>query len=421
MPDVSTGATIPRVPHLAPHLAALLRCLAGGGATFEQCRRTYMRTAAELAARGRGRAVASRVGEHEAYWAPTADLLSEAMLLDLVRQEPLPSARKYLDRHADRVYRLTAFGADAAERADNEAAFTTLVVDTALAKHPTFRAFILELERSPLVLPVIDVSDLDAASARRSLDELARRAAAEINSSGSGAVATDGQVLATMRSWSARRFTGRTKEDPPSKKERAEALSDACAAVAVELRGIGGGPSDLKNLRAWGSNFRITDQSRYTSGSVGPFKVWLAADLLGLDHALGGSLTATPIATSKPDIEDDLDAEAIRVRRRGFTTHGEKVADAVIAAYFRQASGAVLQAPYLAIHAVRAEAAFQCGVVRVLVDRVIEGLVHGAIARSAFRVQLRIFREGDHPDSEPVYSRGGSPRYSMSIARLGID
>src|SRR6185437_92995 len=130
--------------------------LGGSGASFEQCRRTYMSTAGDLAARGKGRAVASRVGEQEAYWAPAADLLSEAMLLGFVETEQLPSARRYLGRHADRIYLLTAAGADAAALADDDSAFTTLVVDKALAKHPTFRAFVLELERFPLVLPVID-------------------------------------------------------------------------------------------------------------------------------------------------------------------------------------------------------------------------------------------------------------------------
>ena len=418
MPE-STGATIPRVPHLAPHLAALLRCLGVGGASFEQCRRTYMGTAGDLAARGKGRAVASRVGEQEAYWAPTADLLSEAMLLGLVETEQVPSARRYLGRHADRTYQLTTAGVDASELADDDSAFTTLVVDMALAKHPTFRAFVLELERSPLVLPVIDISDLDAASSRGSLDELADRAAAEINSSGAGAVTSAGQVLAAMRSWSARRFAGRTRDDPPSKKDRAVVLSEACAAVALEVRGIGGGPSDLKNLRAWGSNFRITDQSRYTSGSVGPFKVWLAADLVRPDQASAGPGAVMSIAMSIPGVGPGVDSDAIGVRRRGFACHGERIADALIEAYFRQASGTALEAPYLPIHAARAEAAFRCRVVRVLVDRVADGLVHGSIARPAVRMQLRIFREGDHPDSEPVYSRGGSPRYSMSIARLG--
>jgi hypothetical protein len=378
-----------------------------------------MGTAGDLAARGKGRAVASRVGEHEAYWAPAADLLSEAMLLGFVETEQLPSARRYLGRHADRIYRLTAAGAEAAVLADDDSAFTTLVVDTALANHPTFRAFVLELERFPLVLPVIDISDLDVAASRGSLDELADWAAAEINSSGAGAVTTPEQVLAAMRSWAARRFAGRTSDDPPSKKDRAAALSDACAAVALEVRGIGGGPSDLKNLRAWGSNFRITDQSRYTSGSVGPFKVWLAADLIRPDQAPTESSATLSVATSAADAGPSPELDVIGVRRRGFASHGEQVADALIDAYFRQASAAALQAPYLPIHAVRAEAAFRCRVVRVLVDRVIDGLVHGSITRPAVRVQLRIFHEGDHPDSEPVYARRGSPRYTMSIARLG--
>jgi hypothetical protein len=108
------------------------------------------------------------------------------------------------------------------------------------------------------------------------------------------------------------------------------------------------------------------------------------------------------------------------LRRRGFAEHRDAVADAVIEAYFRQASGTALEAPYLPIHAVRAEAAFRCSVVRVLVDRVIDGLVRGTIPRPQVQVQLRIFRDWDDPPSEPAYTRGGSPRYSMSITHQGI-
>src|SRR3712207_61133 len=118
-----TGATIPRVPHLVPHLKALLQCLRGGGANFETCRITYMATAAALATAGRGRAVASRVSQAEAYWAPTSDLLAEGMLLGLVEQQPLPSARQYISRHAVRIYRLTEGGEAASEISTDDASF----------------------------------------------------------------------------------------------------------------------------------------------------------------------------------------------------------------------------------------------------------------------------------------------------------
>ena len=108
--------------------------------------------------------MASRVGQREAYWAPTADLLSEAMLLGFVEQQPVPSARQYLERHADRVYRLTPAGSAAGGLSGDASAFTTLVVDAVLAKHSTFRTFVLELDRFPLVLPVIDISDIDVAA-----------------------------------------------------------------------------------------------------------------------------------------------------------------------------------------------------------------------------------------------------------------
>lgn len=414
-----SGATIPRVPHLVPHLKALLAVLLGEGAAFESCRQTYMATAAALAAAGRGRAVASRVGQAEAYWAPTSDLLTEGMLLGLVEQQTLPSARQYIPRHADRIYRLTAEGEALAAMAADDAAFTTYVVDRVLNSHPSFRAFIFALHQAPLVLPVFDVSDIESAT---SVQELAERAAAEISTSGTEPVSAH-QVAETIRVWTRRRFEGRVDDKPPSRKARAEVVTEACAAAALEARGIGGGPSDLKNLRAWGSNFRVTDQSRYVNGAVGPFTVWLAADL---DNVRPENFV---VDDAKPTVSMAMatlvmpvgPAAGLAIRRRGFAAHADAITDAVIAAYFRQAEGSALQAPYLPIHQVRAEAAFRCGVVRVLVDRVIEGLVNGTIARDGFRVELRIRSDGDHPDSEPVYSRGGSPRYSMSIARRGAE
>lgn len=361
--------------------------------------------------------MASRVGQAEAYWAPTSDLLAEGMLLGLVEQETLPSARQYIARHASRVYRLTSEGDAAADLAADDASFTTYVVDRVLNSHPSFRAFIFALHQSPLVLPVFDISDIESAT---SVLQLAERAAADINTSGS--VVTAEQVAETIRVWSRRRFEGRVDDNPPSRKARAEVVTEACAAAALEARGIGGGPSDLKNLRAWGSNFRVTDQSRYVNGAVGPFTVWLAADLDNVrpENFVVDAKPTVSMAMATPIVLDGPGA-GLAIRRRGYAAHADAIADAVLAAYFRQAEGSALQTPYLPIHQVRAEAAFRCGVVRVLVDRVIEGLVNGTIGRDGFRVELRIRSDGDHPESEPVYSRGGSPRYSMSIARRGSE
>jgi len=304
----------------------------------------------------------------------------------------------------------------ALELCNHDAAkFTAFVVNQVLSKHATFRAFISQLAQSPLVLPVIDISDIEAAE---SVEALASRAAEEINSSGAEPV-TAARVLETMRAWTGRRFAGRTTEDPPSRKARAEVLTEACAAAALEGRGIGGGPADLKNLRAWGSNFRITDQSRYVSGSVGPFTVWLAADLELRGRNSEQRNAEEVVARMELATDAGSAGSSFSVRMRGFVAHGEAVADAIVEEYFRQADGSGLQAPYLPIHQVRAAAAFRCGVMRVLVDRVIEGLVNGSIERAGVQVQLRINSDGDHPDSEPVYSRGGSPRYSMSITREG--
>jgi hypothetical protein len=73
-----------------------------------------------------------------------------------------------------------------------------------LGKHPTFRALILELEQSPLVLPVFEISDIEAAD---SVAELAASAAEQINSSGARPITAE-QVLQTMREWATRTSPG---------------------------------------------------------------------------------------------------------------------------------------------------------------------------------------------------------------------
>jgi hypothetical protein len=414
-PGASTSNTIPRVPHLVPHLRALLGTLRDG-ATFEDCRRRYTATAADLAARGRGRAVASRVGDQEAYWAPTADLLSEAMLLGLVERQQVPSARAYLDRHAERIYGLTRAGLEALEIGqDDEATFTTLVVDALLAAHPPFHRYVMELDRAPMVIPVIDVSDVERASKAGSLEPLAGEAADQINSGPAGPVVTAETVLAEMRAWSKRRFAGRSKDDPPTRKARAEVLSDACASVGLTARSIPVGATDLRNLRAWGSNLRIVDQSRYTTGTAGPFWLWLAADLVRSGPARDATGGAPLMALSTTPA-GDTETAGLHLVRRGLAGYGEAVADALVDAYFRQAAKEHLEAPYLPIHCVRAEAALRCRVMRKVVDRVIEALVARTMTREGLVIQLRIGSPGNHPESEPVYGRG-SPRYVMSIAK----
>ncbi len=90
--------TIPRLQQLVPHKRDQLISLRNG-ATFENARLRYGTTVDRLVAQGLGRRTVSRVGDKDRYWAPTREVLDEAMRLEFVERQQLPSARKYLDAH----------------------------------------------------------------------------------------------------------------------------------------------------------------------------------------------------------------------------------------------------------------------------------------------------------------------------------
>ncbi|MCY0683034.1 hypothetical protein, partial [Klebsiella pneumoniae] len=78
--------------------------------TFEQLRLRYIGTVDRLVAEGKGRRTARRVGDRDAYWAPTTEVLTEAMRLGFVQRQPLPSARRYLESYREKQYVLTSEG-----------------------------------------------------------------------------------------------------------------------------------------------------------------------------------------------------------------------------------------------------------------------------------------------------------------------
>src|SRR3954447_19053536 len=98
--------TIPRLQQILPHMRDQLSGLREG-ATFEQARQRYSATVEKLALQGAGRRTASRVGDKDSYWAPTADVLLEAIRLGFVERQQVPSARRYVEAHRDRSYALT--------------------------------------------------------------------------------------------------------------------------------------------------------------------------------------------------------------------------------------------------------------------------------------------------------------------------
>ena len=360
------------------------------GATFEQARLRYSNTVDQLFAQGLGRRTASRVGDKDRYWAPTREVLDEAMRLGFVDRQPLPSARKYIDAHRDRHYTLTAIGEQATNQAEkNTAAFFDELAAAVYRAHPYFQSLVHILKEGPLACPEITEGDveearrlgkgtghwIDHASARLTQDDPSTNLKAEIR-----------QIVVSV----VRRRFGRKREKQPTSKEMAEAINDAFAEAAIRLRGLSIGATDLKILKSWGSQLRLLDQSRYVPEFESQNVIWLAANLNG-----NGEL---------------------HIQRRVAVEYEAEVSEAVVNAYRTQALAADsnLKAPYLPIYRVRAEAAFRCKVTRALVNLVIERLAEGSVPNLGVQVWLHLGTTRQ-PASELVYRRGGSRRYEMTL------
>ncbi len=198
-------------------------------------------------------------------------------------------------------------------------------------------------------------------------------------------------VQREIRIFLERRF-GKSPAEKPHSKALSEAMNDAFATASLKARGLPMGATELRILRAWGSQLRLLDQSRHVPEFQGSNLLWIAADL---DTANG----------------------QISAARRAFNEHGLAVARAVVAAYRSQAAAndSSLAAPYLAIYAVRATAAFACGVTRALVDIVLGRLANGEFPELGVQVWLHLGRGDQAPPSEPVFRQGGSRRYQITI------
>lgn len=383
--------TIPRLHQLVPHMRDQLIALREG-ATLEQARLRFIATVDRLVAEGLGRRTVSRVGDRDAYWAPTQEVLEEAMRLGFVESKPLPSARRYLEEHRHRTHNLTQAGERAAALAESDiGAFYDELTTEVVKAHPYFRQLLVILRSGPLPCP--EVSEGEVEEARKSslgTDHWVVFAVEQINSGPAGQAATVDAVKEDVVSVVRRRFGDRIGERP-SAKALAEALNDAFAVAACRNRGLPCGATDLKVLKTWGSQLRLFDQSRYVPGFEHANVIWLAADVKeGGEHSFA---------------------------RRLFTTHSLRVAQAVVDGYRHQAEASdhALAAPYIPIFRVRAEAAYRCGVTRALVDMAIEKIAKGEFPELGVQMWLHLGRGEQLPRSEPVYRRGKNRRYDMTM------
>jgi hypothetical protein len=386
--------TIPRLQQILPHMREQLVALRDG-ATFEAARQRYSATVERLALQGIGRRTASRVGDQDAYWAPTADVLMEAMRLGFVQRQQVPSARRYVEVHRNREYALTALGYEVAGLAQNDiAGFCDRLAAAIHEAHPYFRALLSKLQEAPIACPEVSESEVEAARREsHGTQYWAEYVAEKLSLPGPSSVLIDiNAIKQTLVSVMRRRF-GTGLEEKPTGKALTQAINDAFAVAAVTAHGLPIGATDIDMLKSWGSQLRVLDQSRYVPGFEGFNLIWLAAD----------------IEKGSPAV----------IRRRGLRQHELQIAKEVIKAYYRQAENADtnLSAPYLPIFKVRADAAFHCLVTRALVDLVIERLSDAVIADIPVQVRLHLGTTRQ-PASEPLYRRGGNRRYELTIHPL---
>jgi hypothetical protein len=362
------------------------------GATFEKSRQRYSATVERLALQGVGRRTASRVGDKDAYWAPTSEVLNEAMRLGFVEKQQVPSARRYIEAHRDRRYALTGIGRELAELAqDDIAAFCDRLAEALYKTHPYFRALVRKLEAAPIACPEVTESEVEAAGREgRRTQQWAEYVGDKLRAQASAGADVDTTSIKQIIVSTVRRRFGTDADAKPTGKALSQAINDAFAVAAFAAHGLTIGATDIDILKSWGSQLRVLDQSRYVPGFDGFNIIWLAAD-----------------------IKND---PAVSIYRRDLQSYELKIANEIVGAYWRQAETAdtSLSAPYIPIFKVRAEAAYSCRVTRALVDLVIQRLSDGAIAEIPYRVLLHLGTTRQ-PVSEPLYRRGGSRRYEMTI------
>ena len=395
-PPPTTKDTIPRLHRVVDHTRDQLIGLANGADTFEDCRVRYLATQQRLDREGRGRLTASRVPDSERNWAPTRDCLQELMRWGAVETGQLPSERKFVSRYRENHYAITDAGRRmAALAATSRAAFTDAVTAAIIAAHPYFRGLLEALDAGIIAYPV--VYEGDVAQGRR-----AGRTLADWATWGAERIAGEASVelAAHELKRGLDRFRGRGREERPTNKEIAEAMSDGFAVAGFSARGLQIDSTTIKALLRWGSELLVYDQSRYVPAHPQTAVFWGCSDL-GVDE--NGRMTAV---------------------RRGLAAYGSRVAEAIVSAYGEQAMAADsnMQAPFVEIHRVRAQAASEAGVTRALVNRVLSDLVDCAFPELAVTVGVFVGSTTNLPDSErPAFRHHGGRRLVMQITTSESD
>ena len=386
MNNANPRDTIPRLHRIVPHARDQLRGIADGDATFEACRVRYGETQRRLTQEGQGRSTAppSGVSERERNWAPTRDCLSELIRWGAVVNKPLPSSRRFVDRYRGETYELTELGMNLAELPSDGSQFVDALSQRLIAVHPYLRSLLLALETNPIRCPAISEGDVERE--RMGIRGWAEWAAVRIGGETSPD-AVEKEIAAHLN----RRF-GNPPAGRPSNKALAETTNDALMVAAFSAYDIRFDALTIKTLLRWGSELLLYDQSRYVPVHPDANVIWLAADL---GHGSNGDLLPA---------------------RRGIAEYGDRVARTFPVAYRQQAgsSRSSLAEPYLPVHQLRAQVAYECAVTRTLCGLVLSRLADGEYPEVDVEVFLHIGTTG-LPSSEPAFRHHGRRRLEATM------
>lgn len=380
--------TIPRLHRVVEHIRDQLVDIADSGTTFEEARLRYGATQKRLERQGRGRVTASSFPEHEKNWSPTRDALAELMKIGALKNARLPSSRQFVDAYRVASYELTDEGRELAELVRSRGAeFIDRVASLLIAAHPYLRRILVALEDGPIRCPVVSEGDIQrgryesygfAGWGRWGAERITADVAPE-------------QIARTIAQHVTRRF-GSEKQERPSNKAMSEVLNDALAVAGFEARGITLDANTIKTLMRWGGELLIFDQSRYVPEHPNANVVWLACNI---ESKSNGRLVTT---------------------RRGLMSQGAQVADALIRAYEQQARtlDTMLARPYLPVHEVRAQAAFETNTTRALGDLVLRRLTDGLMPDTGVTV-IPYIGTSSLPRSEPAFRHHGHRRLEIQV------
>ena len=378
--------TIPRLHRIIAHTRDQLSGIAEEAATFEACRIRYGDTQRRLAQEGQGRSTAPPPGitGRERNWAPTRDCLSELMRLGAMVQKPLPSSRAFVDRYREETYELTELGLHLAELTSDGTQFVDALSQRLIAAHPYLQALLQVLEKNSIRCPTISEGDVER-------ERMGIRGWAAWGAERIGGEASPDAVEKEISAHLDRRF-GKPPTERPSNKTLAETTNDALMVAAFASREVRLDAMTIKTLLRWGSDLLLYDQSRYIPDQPDVNVIWLAADL-----------------SRGPD-GDLLPA------RRGMTEHGDRVALTFPIAYRQQALRSIssLAEPYIPIHQLRAQVAYECGVTRALCGLVLSRLADGDYPEVDAEVFLHIGTTG-LPSSELAFRHKGRRRLEVTM------